>query len=159
MGRRWTVLLLLGSWSCLESPARRADEARDAGAAPPFQVTTSSATVAPDPEETDPSGADPSGAGLSRGRTGPSSERAPRWVREDVTAPGVIFGVGSVRGVANRGLARITAENRARANLMRKLGVGEREAVSGIDIVDHWTDPRSGAMFARARFFVGPHAE
>lgn len=85
--------------------------------------------------------------------------RAPRWVRKEVVEAGFVFGVGRVRGVENRALARMTAENRARADVIRQLGVGEGEGVSGIDIVDHWTDPRSGSMFARARFKVGPTAE
>ena len=72
-----------------------------------------------------------------------------------------LYAVGRAPPMKNRALARAVASNRARARLVRALGENgvSISHISGVDIVEHWTDPRTGAMFARARLDErSPHA-
>jgi hypothetical protein len=120
----------------------------------------------------------------------PPSVNYPDWVGKGSGAFGgeqgkVFYGVGSVSGMsANMGLARNTADNRARAEIakifevysaslmkdyMASTTAGDMSAasneqhveqaiktfsaatLSGVQIVDHWTDPSDRTVYALAR--------
>lgn len=90
-------------------------------------------------------------------------KRAPAWARRGShEEDGASYAVGLAGGISNPALARRTAENRARAALARHLeGRGESFSatrMAGIEIVDVWTDPVTGAMVARARRAASPAA-
>lgn len=94
----------------------------------------------------------------------PASRRGPAWIRRGVELNGASgFAVGRAPPMKNRGLARSVASNRARARLARALSErngserarGETFAhTTAIEIDALWTDPVTGAMFARARVSV-----
>lgn len=88
--------------------------------------------------------------------SGAISSEAPAWTGKKISEQGdAVYGVGSVRGIRNLALARTTAANRARAAVVRHLrakGPLGKQPVANIEIVEHWTDSSSGAMFARARW-------
>lgn len=83
----------------------------------------------------------------------------PAWAYADgvTEVDGFVYAVGRATGIRNSGLARAVAENRARAMIAHYVGKNAEEGatLAGVDIVDHWTDPRSGSMFARARWQPG----
>jgi len=97
------------------------------------------------------------------------------------------YGVGAVMGIANKPLAKSTADNRARAeiakvfetysaSLMRDYAASttagdfkktseeqnveqtiktfSANTLSGVMIIDHWTDPSDGALYSLARLDV-----
>ena len=113
----------------------------------------------------------------------------PAWVSQgscaaNETGQNVFYGVGSANGITNLSLLRTTADNRARAELVKMFDVysaslmkdyaastmaGKVDQVSeeqhveqaiktvasmslkGVQIVEHWQDPKTGEMFARAK--------
>ncbi len=78
----------------------------------------------------------------------------PKWVlRGSVVQGEHIFGVGSATGIRNVSLARMTADNRARAEIAKLVSPGSKvEAkMSGVEIIDHWLHPENGAIYALAR--------
>lgn len=118
------------------------------------------------PPETDASTAGspsaPSAGGPTRVPFPDPPAGAPEWVHTavELRSDGA-FAVGRAPASANRGLARSIAGNRARARLARALteaagpdGLSRKGAdeshTSGVAIVAYWTDPASGAIFARA---------
>lgn len=93
---------------------------------------------------------------------------APAWVtgKSSYTdEDGTRYGVGHASGIKNASLARQTAGNRARAEIAKlvstpievKQGDGSKTVkvysttVNGVEIVDHWVDPKTGAVYALAR--------
>lgn len=71
----------------------------------------------------------------------------------------VAYGVGAAGGIRNLALARAAADNRARAALARALIEHRgrpttdkiRATLTGVRIVEHWTDPSDGTVYALAR--------
>lgn len=148
-----------------EPPAEPSSPTTAAGAA------SDTATAARPAEPSEPGDARAGDTDEGEGDALPALPRgAPKWVRAAVEGAtdaegrradgddsGAVYGVGRAR-MANQTLARATAENRARAAIARTLdgkksGWVEAE-LRGVEIVDHWTDPGSGAIFARARLML-----
>lgn len=108
----------------------------------------------------------------------------PEWVNKGSGSynDGALYGVASASGIRNRGLARSTADNRARAEMSKVMetytaslmkdymsstsagdAVSEEQHVesaiktfsastlNGVQIVNHWTHPVDGTIFALAR--------
>ena len=85
----------------------------------------------------------------------PTATATPKWISEPEDSSEVVYGVGRSLPLKNRALARMVAENRARSAIARALSPSGKGAsgrrLEGVEIIDHWTDPVSGAIFARAR--------
>ena len=97
---------------------------------------------------------------------------APGWVaRGSVESGGRYFGVGSVSGIANHALARVTADNRARAEVSKLVervatatfGASNRTGVqsyvsttlAGVRVIDHWVAP-DGSVYSLAELTASP---
>jgi len=106
------------------------------------------------------------------GKTSAVAAGAPGWVtRGSVdTGGGRFYGVGSVKGIANHALARVTADNRARTELARLVesaavlsGRASTEQIrkhvnailTSVRIVDHWIAP-DGSVYALAEVVASP---
>lgn len=100
----------------------------------------------------------------------PLTVAAPAWVNAGslIADDGAVLGVGAVSGIRNPALQRTTADNRARAEIAKLYKVTQTElkaddgsartlrtetsrALLGVQIVDHWTDPADGTLYALAR--------
>ncbi len=78
----------------------------------------------------------------------------PKWVLKGSLIEGEhLFGVGSAKGIRNVSLARMTADNRARAEIAKLMSPGAKVEMkmSGVEIIDHWIHPENGALYALAR--------
>lgn len=118
--------------------------------------------------------------------------KSPAWVTQgsctiSESGQSVFYGVGSANGIANLALLKTTADNRARAELVKLFEVysaslmkdyaaatmsGKADQVAeeqhveqaiktvaslslrGVQIVEHWQDPKTGEYFARAKLDV-----
>ena len=85
----------------------------------------------------------------------PSSQPAveyPQWVEDGSQAKDdYIYGVGSASGIKNHALARMTADNRARAEIAKQLSPTGAATLNGVQIVDHWIHPLDGTIYSLAR--------
>jgi hypothetical protein len=108
------------------------------------------------------------------GKTSAVAAGSPGWVARGSVDTGTgyhFFGVGSVKGIANHALARVTADNRARAEVARLV---EAAAVHGghftdpeqirrhvnatlgsVRILDHWIAP-DGSVYSLAELNASP---
>lgn len=103
-------------------------------------ATQTEVPVDPDPVEPDPV---------------PANDHRPEWVRQGTRAEGeVYYGLGKVRGIRNRSLARSTADNRARAAVGRLLsGKGSfTGTLSGVEIEKRWYDRKTRTHYSLARY-------
>lgn len=107
------------------------------------QVVTATRT---EPQEQDPQSNDVTRIG---------NDRRPEWVRRGTRIEGgVYYGLGKVRGIRNRSLARTTADNRARAAVGRLLsGKGSFSGtLNGTEIVERWYDRKRRTHYSLARY-------
>lgn len=106
------------------------------------------------------------------GKTPALAAGGPSWVaRGSVEAAGRYYGVGMVRGIANHALARVTADNRARAEIAKLVegaaiaafGASNRAKIQShisstlpaVRIVDHWIAP-DGSVYTLAELVASP---
>ena len=104
------------------------------------------------------------------GKTPAIAAGGPGWVaRGSVESGGRYYGVGRVQGIANHALARVTADNRARAEVAKLVEIRAAAAfggnssdarafvaktLPGVRIVDHWVAP-DGSIYALAELVAG----
>jgi hypothetical protein len=129
-----------------------------------FENGPPTAEVIPDPE---PEVTSPVTATAT---TTARTTEAPDWVKKGPTFTGEDghqYGVAKVVGIRNPGLARSAADNRARAELMKAVGQaveveisdgkpsekakGYRAVTFGSEVVDHWIEPGTDAIYSLVR--------
>lgn len=131
------------------------------------QVATPPTELTPPLGETPALEAELAGAQTATPAATPAADR-PEWMQKGtsyVDDAGQRFAIGVASGIKNAALARTTAENRARAEIAKLVGtkteVTEGDGstkvrtfaatLSGVEIVDHWVDPKDGSVYALAR--------
>jgi hypothetical protein len=159
---RTAELARTGTAAELARTATAAELARTATAAELARTATAAAQRTPAPAATTASAAASTPvAPPDRPRRYAAPRGAPAWVREGWGATGdAVWAVGRAAGIRNPALARSVADNRARAALARALERSPRPEVvarlEGVEIIERWTDPRTGTIFARARLRRSP---